>query len=100
MDNESVRTTNAKLSPDMTRRTLAFEMSNQMQERAARGCLTFQGLAFDGIFASLTFMRIDKRKDILKSHRTALGVARYGLPARRPTFIAQMSELVRINPYV
>nr|BAK06556.1 predicted protein [Hordeum vulgare subsp. vulgare] len=75
--------------------TLIFEMSSQMPERLAGGCSTFQGLVFNGFTASLIFMRVDKPKDIFKWHSTAVATTSYPVVPCRPTFIAEMSELLR-----
>jgi hypothetical protein len=56
--------------------------------------LSFQGVSFDGVCATVILNRVTRQSDILASHKTDAGLAMYLLPLYREAFVAHMVELV------
>lgn len=57
--------------------------------------LSYQGLRFDGVDASLFLAHVDRLQDNLARHKTHFGFAGYYLPMQRNGFVADMVQLVR-----
>ena len=75
---------------------LDVEMALQMKLNAK---LSFQGVFFDGVTASVNLARVTRLPDILASHKTNVGSAFYSLPAYREAFVAHMVQLVSCSSF-
>lgn len=82
------RTNGATLAP------LYFELASQMHLRPDAEDLTHQGVAFDGLSATILLLRGSKC-DLMAEHKAHWAQAIYYMPEARPVFILDMIDLVR-----